>query len=332
MKVAVLGCGGFGTALAVTLARAGRDVAMWGHDAENTMRLAKTRHNERYLEGVQLPDSVRVTTDPRAALQGAQCALVAVPTQHVRSALSPMAQQGALPRGLPLVSLAKGLEQSTGLRPSEVIAQAAGDAERVYVLSGPSHAEEVARSMPTTVVLAGHDPNALQDLQALLSTPTFRIYRNADVVGVELCGALKNVMALAAGIADGLGCGDNTKAAILSRGIVEMTRFGKACGADERTFHGLAGVGDLAVTAFSRHGRNRAFGERIGKGETVQQALAASPKVAEGVWTSRVVAERAHAMQVEMPIADAVSRVLWFGLPPQQAVKALMERDPKAEA
>jgi glycerol-3-phosphate dehydrogenase (NAD(P)+) len=332
MKVAVLGCGGFGTALAVTLARAGRDVAMWGHDADNTMRLAKTRHNERYLEDVRLPDSVFVTTDPRAALQGAQCALVAVPTQHVRSVLSPMAQQGALPRGLPLVSLAKGLEQSTGLRPSEVIAQAAGDAERVYVLSGPSHAEEVARSMPTTVVLAGHDPRALQDLQALLSTPTFRIYRNADVVGVELCGALKNVMALAAGIADGLGCGDNTKAAILSRGIVEMTRFGKACGADERTFHGLAGVGDLAVTAFSRHGRNRAFGERIGKGETVQQALAASPKVAEGVWTSRVVAERAHAMQVEMPIADAVSRVLWFGLPPQQAVKALMERDPKAEA
>ncbi len=332
MKVAVLGCGGFGTALAVTLARAGRDVAMWGHDPENTKALEAKRHNERYLEGVRLPDSVLVTTDSQAALRGAACALVAVPTQHIRAALSPMAQQGQLRRGLPLVSLAKGMEQSTGLRPSEVIAQVAAPGECVYVLSGPSHAEEVARSIPTTVVIAGHDQRELHDLQGLLSTPTFRIYRNADVVGVELCGALKNVMALAAGIADGLGCGDNTKAAILSRGIVEMTRFGKACGADERTFFGLAGVGDLAVTAFSRHGRNRAFGERIGKGETVQQALAASPKVAEGVWTSRVVAERAHAMQVEMPIADAVSRVLWFGLPPQQAVKALMERDPKAEA
>ncbi|MEQ1633714.1 MAG: NAD(P)H-dependent glycerol-3-phosphate dehydrogenase [Planctomycetota bacterium] len=332
MKLAILGSGGFGTAMALVAANAGHQVAMWGHDPANTAAIARTRKNARYLDDVELPSSVLVTTDFEAVLDGAFAALVAVPTQHVRSVLEPMAKCRALRGALPLVSLAKGLEQSTGLRPSEVIAQVVGDPERVFVLSGPSHAEEVARSVPTTVVLAGHDPATLQRLQAALSTNAFRIYRNADVVGVELCGALKNVMALAAGIADGLGCGDNTKAAILSRGIVEMTRYGKAHGADERTFQGLAGVGDLAVTAFSRHGRNRAFGERIGKGETMQQALAASPKVAEGVWTSRVVAEQAHALSVDMPIADAVSRVLYFGLPPQQAVRALMERDPKAEA
>jgi glycerol-3-phosphate dehydrogenase (NAD(P)+) len=331
MKLAILGSGGFGTAMALVAANAGHQVAMWGHDAQNTAAIARTRRNPRYLEDVELPPSVLVTTDFGAVLDDAFAALVAVPTQHVRAVLQAMAAAGALRAALPMVSLAKGLEQSTGMRPSEVIAEVAGDPEQVFVLSGPSHAEEVARAMPTTVVLAGHDPAMLQRLQTELSTAAFRIYRNADIVGVELCGALKNVMALAAGIADGLGCGDNTKAAILSRGIVEMTRYGRAHGADERTFQGLAGVGDLAVTAFSRHGRNRAFGERIGRGETMQQALAASPKVAEGVWTARVVAERAQALGVDMPIADAVCRVLYFGLPPHQAVRALMERDPKAE-
>ncbi|MCA8950953.1 MAG: NAD(P)H-dependent glycerol-3-phosphate dehydrogenase, partial [Planctomycetes bacterium] len=163
------------------------------------------------------------------------------------------------------------------------------------------------------------------------SSPTFRVYRNDDLLGIELCGALKNVMALAAGIADGLGYGDNSKAAILARGIVEMARYGVAVGARERTFYGLAGVGDLAVTAFSRHGRNRAFGERIGRGETLEQALAATPKVAEGVWTSRVVARDVAHVGVEMPIAAAVAAILFDRLPPQQAVAALMERDPKSE-
>ena len=175
------------------------------------------------------------------------------------------------------------------------------------------------------------DEGTVRRLQEALATPTFRIYRNQDVLGTELCGALKNVMALAAGIADGLGYGDNAKAAILARGIVEMARFGRAAGADERTFQGLAGVGDLAVTAFSRHGRNRAFGERIGRGETLQQALAASPKVAEGVWTSRVAVERARSLGVELPIATAVVQVLYEGLPAKDAVRALMERDRKAE-
>lgn len=330
MKVAVLGNGGFGTAMALTLARAGHDVALWGHDAAYTATIAATRRNPRYLDGVELPGAVLVTADERAALQDAGIALVAVPTQHVRSVMQRLAP--CVPREARLVSLAKGLEQSTGKRPTQAIMDVCGGPERIFALSGPSHAEEIARELPTTVVVAGHDDADLQALQSALQTRAFRVYRNHDVLGIELCGALKNVMALAAGIADGLGYGDNAKAAILTRGLVEMQRFGLAAGADARTFFGLAGVGDLAVTAFSRHGRNRAFGERIGRGETLQQALAASPKVAEGVWTSRVVVEQARTLDVDMPIASAVARVLYDGLAPRDAVRALMDRDPKAEA
>ncbi len=329
MKVAILGNGGFGTAMALVLARAGHVVSLWGHDAVYTASIAASRRNPRYLDGVELPAAVHVGSDAGAALADAGIVLVAVPTQHVRAVVSGM--RALLPHGAALVSLAKGLEQSTGNRPSEVLADLVGDAARVFVLSGPSHAEEVARQVPTTVVLAGAEGERLAALQTALSTPTFRVYRNRDVLGIELCGAVKNVMALAAGIADGLGYGDNTKAAILARGIVEMARFGVAQGADPRTFHGLAGVGDLAVTAFSRHGRNRAFGERIGRGATLQQALAASPKVAEGVFTSRVVVAAAQRLGIEMPIATAVERVLWAGMSPRDAVRALMERDPKAE-
>jgi glycerol-3-phosphate dehydrogenase (NAD(P)+) len=240
--------------------------------------------------------------------------------------------RAALPAAAVLVSLCKGLEQASGARPSMVIADVVGAAARVFALSGPSHAEEIARGLPTTVVVAGDDEATLCWIQQALQTKVFRVYRNRDRLGLELCGALKNVIALAAGIADGLGYGDNAKAAILTRGLVEMERFGRRCGADSRTFFGLGGVGDLAVTAFSRHGRNRAFGERIGRGETLAQALAASPKVAEGVWTSRVVAAQAGSLAVEMPLATAVAQVLFDGLSPRDAVRALMERDPKAEA
>lgn len=329
MNVAILGNGGFGTAMAVALLRAGHHVALWGHDADYTRQMAAQRRNPKYLDGVELPPAIAITADGATALAGAELALVAVPTQFLR----PVVQQLAplLPATLPLVSLAKGLEVDTACRPSEILTTVAGHPERVFVLSGPSHAEEIALGLPTTVVLAGTDVATVRRLQEALTTSTFRVYRNEDLLGVELCGALKNVMALAAGIADGLGYGDNAKAAILTRGIVEMARFGRAAGAAESTFYGLAGVGDLAVTAFSRHGRNRAFGERIGRGETLQQALAASPKVAEGVWTSRVVTARADALGVDMPIATAVAQVLFCGLAPGAAVRALMERDPKAE-
>jgi len=329
MKIAILGNGGFGTAMAVTLDRAGHAVSLWGHDPVYTMQIAASRQNPRYLDEVELRDSIRITHDAVAVLDGAEIVLVAVPTQHVRATLRSFA--AAVPPAVPVVSLAKGLEQQTGQRPSTVIAEVIGGPSRVFALCGPSHAEEVALELPTTVVVAG-DETVLPMLQAALTTRAFRVYRNRDLLGIELCGALKNVMALAAGIADGLGYGDNSKAAILSRGLVEMARYGAHFGADKNTFFGLAGVGDLAVTAFSRHGRNRAFGERIGQGETLEQALAASPKVAEGVWTSRVVAEQASRCAIEMPIAAAVARVLFEGLSPRDAVRALMERDSKAEA
>ncbi|MEO6594151.1 MAG: NAD(P)H-dependent glycerol-3-phosphate dehydrogenase [Planctomycetota bacterium] len=329
MKIAILGNGGFGTAMALALDRAGHHVALWGHDPVYTAEIAATRRNPRYLEHVELPGLIRISHDPTSVLDRCQLVLVAVPTQHIRSTLTGMAS--LVPGSVPVVSLAKGLEQQTAERPSEIIASVLGAPARVFALSGPSHAEEVARELPTTVVLAGSDAAVLQKLQAALTTKSFRVYRHRDLLGLEICGALKNVMALAAGIADGLGYGDNAKAAILSRGIVEMARYGTDLGADQRTFFGLGGVGDLAVTAFSQHGRNRAFGERIGRGETLEQALAASPKVAEGVWTSRVTADQARVRGIEMPIAMAVARVLFEGQSPQVAVQELMERDPKAE-
>jgi glycerol-3-phosphate dehydrogenase (NAD(P)+) len=330
MRIAILGNGGFGTAMAMTLERVGHTVSMWGHDSVYTETIAVSRANPRYLSGITLPDAIRISSDAASVLDSAEVILVAVPTQHIRAVLTGMTASLAL--DAPVVSLAKGLEQSTGQRPSQIIASVLGDPQRAFVMSGPSHAEEIAHGKPTTVVVAGPGDDALVRLQTALQTDRFRVYRNQDLLGVELCGAMKNVMALAAGIADGLGYGDNAKAAILSRGIVEMQRYGLECGADPRTFFGLAGVGDLAVTAFSKYGRNRAFGELIGQGQSLEQALRSSPKVAEGVWTAKVLATEIAKRDVEMPIAIAVWRILYEGMSPEQAVAELMERDPKAEA
>jgi glycerol-3-phosphate dehydrogenase (NAD(P)+) len=330
MKVAILGNGGFGTALALALARAGHRCALWGHDADYTAQMARTRRNPRYLEGVELPPEIAVGSDAASALAGSELVLVAVPAQHVRSAVAPLAPH--VPPAAAVVSLAKGLEQATGKRPTAVLAELLGGPARIFALGGPSHAEEIAADLPTTVVVAGAEEAPTRAVQAALQTRSLRVYRHQDVLGLELCGAVKNVLALAAGIAEGLGYGDNTKAAILARGLVEMQRFGLAQGAQAQTFMGLAGIGDLAVTMFSRHGRNRAFGERIGRGEPFAQVLASTPKVAEGVWTSRVVVVQAQRLGVEMPIAGAVAAVLFDGLRPADAVRALMERDAKAEA
>ncbi|MFO1053141.1 MAG: NAD(P)H-dependent glycerol-3-phosphate dehydrogenase [Planctomycetota bacterium] len=328
MKVAVLGNGGFGTAMAIAAVRAGREVAMWGHDPVYTAEVARTRRNPRYLPDVEIPVAVAISADPVAVLVGAEVVLVAVPTQHLRGVVSGMSAH--LRVGAALVSLAKGLEQTSGLRPSEVLT-AIAPGHPVLALSGPSHAEEVARGLPALVVLAGATPEIRRVLQQALSDQHLRVYRNDDLLGVELCGALKNVIALAAGIAEGIGLGDNARAAILSRGLAEMVRFGVAAGARAETFYGLAGVGDLAVTAFSQHGRNRALGVRIGRGETLQAILASTQKVAEGVYTSRVVRSRAAAMGVEMPLCDAVCRVLFEQFSPVTAVRELMERDRKRE-
>ena len=328
MKIAVLGNGGFGTAMAIAALRAGREVALWGHDAEYTADFARTRLNPRYLPDLEVPRGITISHEFDPVLRDAEAVLVAVPTQHVRAVVG--AAVAALPSGVPLVSLAKGLEQATSLRPSEVLTEVA-PGHPVLVLSGPSHAEEVARGLPALVVLAGGTPDERRSLQRALSDQHLRVYRSDDLLGVELCGALKNVMAIAAGIAEGIGLGDNTRAAILSRGLAEMLRYGLAEGARAETFYGLAGVGDLAVTAFSQHGRNRAFGVRIGHGETLDQILASTQKVAEGVYTARVVRARAIELGIEMPLCIAVCRVLFEGLEPGRAVRELMERDQKPE-
>ena len=332
MRVAILGNGGFGTALAIVLHRAGHHVRLWGHDAVYTATIESTRRNPRYLADAEIPPQVLISHDSMRVLQACEVALVAVPTQHVRTTLSTMAAQ--FRAGVPIVSLSKGLEQATGKRPSQVIRELVDQRAPVFVLSGPSHAEELVLGLPATVVIAGAHAEAasVAQLQAALSNQALRIYRNADVLGVELCGALKNVMALAAGIAEGLGFGDNAKAAVLTRGVVEMARFGAAEGAQRDTFYGLAGIGDLAVTAFSRHGRNRAFGERIGRGESMAAILASSPKVVEGVWTARAVRQRGRELGIEMPLCEAVCRVLYDGVDPRAAVTALMAREHKDEA
>lgn len=329
MNIAVVGNGAFGTALASVCQRAGHAVRMWGHDAAYTDEIATTRRNPRYLpEEVVVPDEILVSSDGSRVLDGAETVLFGVPTQHLRGVATGLREW--LPGGVPLVSLSKGLEQATTKRPSQVLEEVAGDGGPILALGGPSHAEEIALGLPAAVVVAGEE-SAVAALQEALRGSSLRVYGQTDTLGVELCGALKNVMAIAAGVADGLGYGDNSKAAILARGIVEMARYGQAEGAEAATFHGIAGVGDLAVTAFSRHGRNRAFGERIGQGETLEDILASTAKVVEGVWTSRVVRDRAAELGIEMPITDAVCAVLFEGMSAERAVRGLMERDHKDE-
>jgi glycerol-3-phosphate dehydrogenase (NAD(P)+) len=310
---AVIGAGAWGTAVAVLLAqKAGNRVRIWGARAESVRRL---------------PGSVTVTADPREAADGADAWVVAVPTAFIRDALGRFA--GLAPAGVRAVSLTKGIEAATFERPSEIIAGVLG-VSAVAVLSGPSHAEEVARGLPTSVVVASPDAGLAGWVQAEFGTDRFRVYTSGDLIGVELAGALKNVIGVAAGVCDGLGLGDNAKAALLTRGVVEMTRFGVAHGAEPATFAGLAGVGDLITTCFSRHGRNRRVGERLARGEAVADVLA-GPQVAEGVNTSRSVHDRSRQMRLDVPIMASVYKVIHEGLPPAAAVQELMSRRQRGE-
>jgi glycerol-3-phosphate dehydrogenase (NAD(P)+) len=325
---AILGSGGWGTAIAVLLAQAPEHrVRLWGAHPETARRLREDRENARLLPGVPIPDSVLVTDDPAEAVAGADCWVTAIPTAFLRSTVARFAPVRAA--DVPVVSLTKGLEVGTFRRPSEIIA-ATLRTENIAVLSGPSHAEEVARGMPTSVAVAAADLGLAVWVQQRFGTDRFRVYTNADLVGVELAGALKNVIGIAGGVCDGLGFGDNAKAALLTRGVVEITRFGVAHGAEHETFHGLAGMGDLITTCFSPHGRNRRVGFRLGKGEPLADVLA-GPQVAEGVLTSRSVFERSTRMDVEAPIMTGVYRVLHEGQPPLSAVQDLMTRRQKEE-
>lgn len=326
-EIAVLGNGGFGTALACTCAQQGHAVRLWGHDPDYTREIAAARENPRYLPGIEIPRDIRIGSDP-SLLEGGEIVLSLVPTQHVRSVLAAVGK--AIPDGVPIVSGSKGMEQATGQLPTEVI-QGVLPRHPTFVLTGPCHAEELARGKPTTVVLAGEEGEVLERLQDDLAGPTFRIYRIHDARGAELAAAVKNVIAIAAGMGDGLDLGDNAKAALLTRGIAEMARFGVACGAQRETFYGLAGIGDLITTAVSPHGRNRALGERLGRGEALEQILAGTRKVAEGVWTCRAVLQRSRALAVEMPITEEVEAILFEHKEPAAAVRDLMTRMLKAE-
>jgi glycerol-3-phosphate dehydrogenase (NAD(P)+) len=325
---AILGSGGWGTAIAVLLAQTpDHRVRLWSAHAESARRLREDRENARLLPGVPIPDSVLVTDDPAEAVVGADCWVTAIPTAFLRSTIARFALVRTV--DVPVVSLTKGLEVGMFRRPSEIIATTLRT-ENIAVLSGPSHAEEVARGMPTSVAVAAADLGLAVWVQQRFGTDRFRVYTNADLVGVELAGALKNVIGIAAGVCDGLGFGDNAKAALLTRGVVEITRFGVAHGAEHETFHGLAGMGDLITTCFSPHGRNRRVGLRLGKGEALADVLA-GPQVAEGVLTSRSVFERSTRMDVEAPIMTGVYRVLHEGQPPLSAVQDLMTRRQKEE-
>jgi glycerol-3-phosphate dehydrogenase (NAD(P)+) len=325
--VTVLGSGSWGTTLAIHLANAGHEARLWGIPRSDLDAIEVHRENRKFLPGIMVPDGVKVRPELKAALEGAEFVLVVVPSQAVRSVAEQLRDLGAM--GV-LVSASKGLELGSLKRLSEVIEETLGAVDPV-VLTGPSHAEEVSRGIPTSVVAAARDEARARSVQVLFSTARFRVYTNTDVPGCEYAAALKNVIAIAAGVCDGLGYGDNTKGALLTRGMAEMARLGVAMGARRETFFGLAGIGDLIATAMSRHSRNRLVGERLGLGETLEQVLANMVMVAEGVHTARAARELGRKLGVETPLTDQVCDILSGATRPREALQALMSRDLKSE-
>jgi glycerol-3-phosphate dehydrogenase (NAD(P)+) len=326
---AVLGDGAWGTAIALLLAQSDRHrVTLWSAREDNGRLLRERRENVRLLPGVAIPASVELTTDIARAVDGAELWISAIPTVYLRRTMERVRDTVGV--RAPMLSLTKGLEIHTFRRPTEILKETLG-IERVAVLSGPSHAEEVSRGLPTSVVVAGDDLELARWVQGHFVTDRFRVYTNLDPIGVELAGALKNIIGIAAGISDGLGFGDNAKSALLTRGLTEIERFAVALGADAGTFAGLAGMGDLITTCVSRHGRNRHVGERLAKGEKAADILANMTMVAEGVYTARSVYERSTQMGIDMPITSEVYRVLYENKDPLIAVNDLMLRSPKGE-
>jgi glycerol-3-phosphate dehydrogenase (NAD(P)+) len=323
----VLGAGSWGTTLAVHLARAGHSSVIWGNVPAELDRMEVERENRKFLPGILLPPEVKVQRELEAALAGAEVIVFVVPSQAMREVAGRVA--ASRPRGL-WVSAAKGLEQGSLRRMSEVLDESLQ--EPGVVLTGPSHAEEVSRGVPTSVVAASRDEARARVVQELLSTPAFRVYTNDDVMGCEIGAALKNVIAIAAGVCDGLGYGDNTKGALLTRGLAEISRLGVAMGGRRETFFGLTGMGDMITTAMSRHSRNRHVGERLGMGEGLEQVLGSMWMVAEGVHTARAARELGRRHGVEMPITEQVCALLFEGRAPREALTALMTRDLKREA
>lgn len=330
MIAAVLGTGAWGTTFAQVLADAGCTVRLWGRDGAVAARITADHVNDKYLPGIVLPDAITATTDVRAALDGVDLVVVAIPSQSARATLEPL--RDLVPEHAVAVSLMKGVELSTDQRMSEVVAHALGiDDSRVAVVSGPNLAGEIALRQPTATVVSSTDPATAALVAQACSSGYFRPYTNSDVVGVELCGAVKNVIALAVGMAQGRGFGYNTTATVITRGLAEIARLGLALGADAETFPGLAGMGDLMATCASPSSRNHTLGKHVGQGMTLDDAIAATGGTAEGVKSCRSVLELARSVGVEMPITAAVVAVLHEGLPVDEMARGLLARPQKAE-
>lgn len=330
-RIAILGAGSWGTALAIVLSRAGHDVALWARRSDAAAFMMDHRHNRSYLPGAHLPDSLEVTSEIPQAVFERPVWVFATPSHAVRACaerLLPFADEDVL-----CVSVAKGIENGSLLTTTQVLRQVLTvvPPARLGILSGPSHAEEVVEEKPTALVAASYSTDVVHEIQSTFMTPRLRVYMNHDVIGVEIAGSVKNIMAIAAGISDGLGYGDNTKATIVTRGLAEIKRLGMAMGAESSTFSGLAGIGDLVVTAMSRHSRNRFLGEQLGMGKRLEEVERDMQMVAEGVRTTESVRRLADKFGIEMPITEAVFDILFEGKKPQIAVDELMTRSAKRE-
>jgi glycerol-3-phosphate dehydrogenase (NAD(P)+) len=327
----IIGAGGWGTALAVTQARAQRDVRLWVHESGLAARMMETRENAVYLPGVPIPDNVKIHTAMRDVVEGCDVVIIVVPSHFYRGVAEKLLP--LVGRNTVFVSATKGIENDTLMRMSEVLEVVARPyfPAQVAVLSGPTFAPEVSRGEPTALVIATADEALRVRLQAELSTPRFRLYTNADRIGVELGGAVKNTIAIAAGLADALGLGSNATAALVTRGLAEITRLVLACGGKRETMSGLAGLGDLVLTAYGDLSRNRRVGFELGRGQSIEGITASTPMIAEGIRTTKSTVQLARRLGIEMPIAEKMYAVLYEGLKPHEALSYLMERKLKEE-
>jgi len=331
MNIAVLGAGSWGTTLAVLLAKKGYQVRLWAHRPEFAFILDAERQNLRYLKGITFPETLQVTHHLPLLVTWAEIIVTAVPSQALRETVQGFNNLSM--RGKIVVNVAKGIEIGTGKRMSEVLLEVLPDLQpsQVAALYGPSHAEEVSQDQPTTVVASSPSLSTAQKVQELFHTKRFRVYVNTDIIGVEIAGSVKNIIAIAAGISDGVGFGDNAKAALITRGMAEISRLGRKLGGDSVTISGLAGIGDLVVTCLSRHSRNRFVGEEIGRGRSLDNVISSMNMIAEGVHSTKAVYELSRSVGVDMPITNAVYQMLFEAKPAQQAILELMTREPKPE-
>lgn len=327
-KIGIIGAGSFGTALAILLTGKGHQVSLWGRKRSLISLMEETRENPHYLPGVKLPEGIRITCHMESAIEGADIVLFAVPAQSFRSVFASAAPY--IKENVTVVNVAKGIEKTSLMRLSQIAEEILPEAPYV-TLSGPSHAEEVARQLPTIVAVASKDETSDKKIQEAFNTDRFRVYTNDDIIGVELGGALKNIIALGAGISDGMGFGDNAKAAMMTRGLAEMCRLGRAMGASESTFSGITGLGDLIVTCTSMHSRNRRCGILLGKGVSIDKATEEVGMVVEGISTAEAAEALAHRYNIEMPITENICALIRGEITAQKAVDALMGREMKNE-